>query len=103
MTDEEFERRMGFIIEQQARLVVNQEKADERITKLENVVDRVVGVVDRLATVTFERFDQLEEKMSTLADSQIKLSEAQARTDERLNALINMVERYLSRGSNGPS
>ena len=91
MTNEEFEKKVGFIIEQQAQLVVNQEKADERMTRIENVVGR-------LATASLERLENLEEKVSALVDSQIRLTESQTRTDERLNIFINVVERYISKG-----
>ncbi len=59
MTDEEFQKKMEFIIEQQAQLVVNQELADERMTRIENVVGR-------LATTSLERIEDTEEKMSAL-------------------------------------
>ncbi len=91
MTDEEFEKKAEFIVEQQAQLVVNQEKADERMTRIENVVGR-------LATASLERLENLEEKVSALVDSQIRLTESQTRTDERLNIFVNVVERYISEG-----
>ncbi len=50
MTNEEFQKKMDFIIEQQAQLVVNQEMADERMTRIENVVGR-------LATASLERIE----------------------------------------------
>jgi len=103
MTNEEFQKKMEFIVEQQAQLVVNQELADERMTRIENVVGR-------LATASLERFEDLEGKMSALVDSQIRtdesfkaLAESQARTDERLNIFINLVERYISKDNNSNS
>ncbi|HVF27291.1 MAG TPA: hypothetical protein VM943_03550, partial [Pyrinomonadaceae bacterium] len=110
MTNEEFQKKMDFIIEQQAQLVVNQELADERMTRIENVVGR-------LATASLERIEDTEKKMSALIDSHIRLAESQARTDEslkalaasqaqtdeRLNIFINVVERYISKDSNGNS
>ncbi|MDQ3685512.1 MAG: hypothetical protein M3430_07900 [Acidobacteriota bacterium] len=96
MTNEEFQRKMDFIIEQQAQLVVNQEMADERMTRIENVVGR-------LATASLERIEDLEEKMFALVDSHIRLADSQVRTDERLNIFINVVERYISKDANGNS
>jgi hypothetical protein len=103
MTNEEFQKKMDFIIDQQAQLVVNQELASERMTRIENVVGR-------LATASLERFEDLEEKMSALVDSQIRtdeqfkaLAESQARTDERINIFIDVVERYISKNTNGNS
>ncbi|MBA2647731.1 MAG: hypothetical protein H0U81_13115 [Pyrinomonadaceae bacterium] len=131
MTNEEFQKKMEFIIEQQAQLVVNQELAGERMTRIESVVGR-------LATASLERIENLEEKMSALVDSHIKLddkfvaladshvrldekfsalvdshirfdekfvvlAESQARTDERLREFISVVERYISKDANGNS
>ena len=96
MTNEEFEKKMEFILEQQAQLVLNQEKADERMTRIENVVGR-------LATASFERFENIEEKVVALVDSQVRLTDAQSRTDENLKNLIAVVDRYFSEGRNGKS
>src|SRR5215210_4004312 len=96
MTDEELEKKMEFIVEQQAQLVINQEKADGRMTRLENLVGR-------LATASLERFENIEEKVEALVDSQVRLTDAQSRTDESLRNLIAVVDRYFSEGRNGKS
>ena len=57
----------------------------------------------RLATASLERTEDLDEKMSALVDSHIRLADSQARTDERLNVFINVVERYISKDNNGRS
>jgi hypothetical protein len=43
----------------------------------------------------------VEEKIVVLVDSQIKLTEAQSRTDENLRTLVAVVDRYFSEGRNG--
>ncbi len=96
MADEEFRKKMEFIVEQQAQLVINQEKADERMTRLENLVGR-------LATASLERFENIEGKVEALVDSQVRLTDAQSRTDESLRNLIAVVDRYFSEGRNGKS
>ena len=79
------------------------------------IVGRLNDIVTRLATVTLEGFETIESKMAALVDAQIRtevsvaalsetianLTAAQAHTDERLNALINVVERHISEGRNG--
>ncbi|HKR02248.1 MAG TPA: hypothetical protein VJT09_16340 [Pyrinomonadaceae bacterium] len=106
MTDEELRQRMEFIVEQQAQLVVNQQKAEERLMKSEGRQEK-----------TEERPARLEDAMSNLAESQARMSraqehmnevvvvmaEAQTRTDERLDAFIGALERYISEGRNGNS
>jgi predicted negative regulator of RcsB-dependent stress response len=93
MSNEEMQKKMEFIIDQQAQLVVNQEKADERLTRLENIVVRF--------------YEDTETKMGALIDAQVRtetkmaeLAEAQLRTDERLNTLVAVVERVINEGRN---
>ncbi len=98
MSEEELNRKMEFVVEQQARLVVNQQKAEERMSGLESLVGR-------LAAATTAGFKELNEKVSALGDAQIRteesvstladkvteLAEAQAHTDRRLDALIDII------------
>ena len=94
MTNEELDKRIEFIIQQQVRLVTNQEKADERMTRLEDIVGR-------LAATSLERFENQEDKVTALVDSQVRLTDAQTRTEESLNNLIAVADRYFSEGRNG--
>ena len=87
MTNEEIQKTMAFILEQQAQFATNIQKLqeermrdDSRIRRLEESFQLLV----RLAQSTDTRLDTLESNMATLA-------EAQAHTDERLSALIDIV------------
>jgi hypothetical protein len=89
---ERMERQMAFIVEQQAQSEVRWAKADERWAKAD------------------ERWARTEEGIrSLLAIAEIhereigELREAGLATDERLSALINVVERQISEGRNGKS
>ena len=94
MSNEEVERRMAFIIEQQAQFTAD-------IHQLCEVQGQTEQVVARLASVTLEGFKDVNAKIDTLVDSQITLTEAQSRTDENLRNLISVVDRYFSEGRNG--
>ena len=101
MTDEERQRQMDFILSQQAQFAADMgklkeadERADKRIGRLERVVRLVIRAGLR------ERRD-FRERSGALLDSQIRLNEAQARTDERLNNLITVVEKHIASGRNG--
>jgi hypothetical protein len=94
MTNEEFEKRMEFILGQQAQF-----SAD--IQQLREVQAQTETIVARLALGTLERFDDVNAKISMLVDSQINLNEAQSRTDESLRNLIAVVDRYFAEGRNG--
>jgi ABC-type transporter Mla subunit MlaD len=104
MTNEEFERKMEFIVNQQAQFSAGMEELREaqaqterRAAQLEQVVAETHQVVNRLAGVTLEGFKDTNAKIDALIDSHIRLSEAQARTDESLKNLIAVVDRYFER------
>jgi hypothetical protein len=87
MTNEEMQKTMEFIIEQQAQFAANIQKLqeermrdDSRTKRLEESFQLLV----QLAQSTDARLDALESNMATLA-------EAQTHTDERLSALIDIV------------
>lgn len=94
MTNEEFEKRMEFILEQQAQFASD-------IQQLREVQAQTESIVARLAIGTLERFDDVNAKINALVDSQINLNEAQSRTDESLRNLIVVVDRYFTEGRNG--
>jgi Skp family chaperone for outer membrane proteins len=127
MTNDEMQRAMEFILEQQARITAGfeqraQERKEEqirleaerardasRMTRLEESFQILV----QLAQTTDARLDSLESRtatleqnhsrleanMSALAEAQRHLAESQAHADQRLSALIDIV----IEGRNGKS
>ena len=90
MTNEEMQSTMQFIVEQQAQFAANiqmlqegQVRAEERFAKLEDSLERVVGLV------------------GAIAQAQARTEVNLAATDERLNNLILVFERYLQDNRNG--
>jgi hypothetical protein len=94
MNNEEFERKMSFIVEQQAQFAADIQQMRELQAQTENVVGR-------LAQATLEGFKDVNAKIDSLVDSQIRLTEAQTLTDGNLRNLIAVVDRYFSEGRNG--
>lgn len=92
MTGEEIERTMAFILEQQARISSTQAQINTTMARLTERVDRNAQGISALLAIA-----EMHEREIT------ENREAQSRTDERLNALINTVERYISEGRNGKS
>ena len=89
MSNDNVQKQLDFIVEQQAQFVVNQEKADERLTRLENIVANA--------------YVDMRDRYNALLDAQLKteekiggLAEAQKRTEERLNIFIDVVERHIT-------
>jgi hypothetical protein len=120
--NEEIERKMNFIVEQQAQFAADIQQLQESQTRTEQVVaqtaesvtltakavaqsaetvGQVVEVVTRLANVTHAGFNDVNAKINALVDSQIRTEANLARTDENLRSLISVVDRYLSEGRNG--
>ncbi len=87
MSNEEFERKMAFIVEQQAQFAAD-------IQQLQATQAQTENVVGRLANATLAGFNDVNAKIEALVDSQI-------RTDETLRNLIAVVDRYFSEGRNG--
>jgi hypothetical protein len=87
MNNEEFERKMAFIVEQQAQFAAD-------IQQLQATQAQTENVVGRLANATLAGFNDVNAKIDALVDSQI-------RTDETLRNLIVVVDRYFSEGRNG--
>lgn len=105
MNNEQFERRMEFIVEQQAKNTVNIEKLQEAQAELTAKHDHltealttVVGMIGRLAQAQ-ERQSEVQQH----TDEQLsELTNKQAETDDRLNILIGVVERYFSGNGQRP-
>jgi uncharacterized protein YlxW (UPF0749 family) len=104
MSSEEMQRIMQFIVEQQAQLTVSLGQLTQRVDKLSGTVEGLSEKVDRTADgiasllVIAEIHDR---EIATLRESVTAVDVRGRETDERLNALINTVERYISERRNG--
>ena len=105
---EDTQKQMEFIVEHQARLAVNHERADERLTRLEKIVaNAYVDMRDRYNALVDAQLKS-ETKIAAVAEAQLRLTEAQQslmegqqHTDNRLNALIEIVDRHITGHDNG--
>jgi len=96
INNEEMNKKMEFIVEQQAKFAAEMEMmreaqaAENKLRQEQNgrFTDALLGVVDVVGSLT---------RSQLRTDEAIRLlTSAQARTDERLNIFINVVERYIS-------
>jgi len=108
MSNEELDRRITFIVEQQAQFASDILQLRESHAQTEQIVAQtaqIVGqtgeIVTRLANGTLEGFKDVNAKINALVDSQIRTDENVRRTDKNLSNLIAMVDRYFSEGRNG--
>jgi allophanate hydrolase subunit 1 len=103
MNDDEMNKKMEFIVEQQAKFATDIEimrevqAADAQLLK-----DGLIGLVDIVGSLTRAqigadgRIDSLAEAQKRTDESLKRLSEAQAQTEASLKILISVVERHIS-------
>jgi hypothetical protein len=105
---EETQRNIDFIVRQQAQFTTDMQQLRELQTRSEQRWERTEGSIRALLEIVQTH----DRDITALADAQaqtnqhIRESQAQtdrqmAETDERLNALINTVERVISERHNG--
>jgi hypothetical protein len=115
MSNDEFERRMQFILDQQAQFAAGIQKLEEAQVEtdakiralatvslsfaehIETLARHLADIDRRLASLVSEtnaRFQATDEKIRTLVDSQ-------AHTDQRMDALIDIIRREKERGNPG--
>jgi ABC-type transporter Mla subunit MlaD len=103
MSNEEFDRKMEFIVDQQAQFAADIQvmrqvhDADvkslrEQDRNLSTALSALAEVVDNVAQAQQTAATQISELTENVAE----LTEAGRRTDDRLNILVNTVERYIS-------
>jgi hypothetical protein len=93
MTNDEVEKRIEFIIEQQAQFSVD-------IQQLRESQLATNQIVNRLAAVTLEGFKDVNAKIDALVDAQIRTDTNLNTMNDTLRSVVSIVDRYF-RGLNG--
>ncbi len=88
MTNEEIQKVMEFIIKQQESFAENMAQSEARISRLETATVHLYSSMTELAKSQIA----LTEKMGILAEAQAQLNESLAHTDQRVNALIDIID-----------
>ncbi len=113
MTGDEFERAIDFLLKSQANLEARIEEVDQRLGARIEEVDRRLGArleeTDRRLSAQIEEsrklFDEYQRMQTMLVQVVTRTFAEQAdvnrRTDEKLNALIDTVNRMLGGGQGG--
>lgn len=110
MNNDEMNKKMEFIVEQQAKFAADIEimrevqAAESKLRNGQNqrLSDGLIGLVDIVGSLTRaqigadERINSLAEAQKRTDESLKRLSEAQAQTEASLKILINVVERHIS-------
>lgn len=108
MSNDDIERKIEFIVNQQAQFSADiaelkelHVKAEARMTSLETVVRRLVDVVETGFTTLTQNMSGLATAQTLLETRMAELAESQTHTDQRLNALIDIVREGRNGGHAG--
>ena len=97
MTFAEMERTMQFILEQQAQISGNVQRHDENLLVIETQLQGLEKVVLKLA----DSHVLLVNSHKELAEGFKRLQQVQTESQERLDAFIVFVEKYISSRNGG--
>ena len=96
MSDAEMNKKMEFIVEQQAKFAADIEIMREvQATDAKRLGDGLIGVIDIVGHLARHQM-RTEDNVNSLTQEVNRLTQAQAQTEESLQILINTVERRLS-------
>jgi chromosome segregation ATPase len=111
MTPEEMERAIAFIVGQQAQASASMAQIHSTQAEINVTMARQAERLDRLTERTDRNAEGItallaiaeihEREITVLRQTQAEAEERGRRLDERLNALINIVERHIREGRNG--
>jgi hypothetical protein len=105
MSNEEMDKKMEFIVEQQAQFAADIEVLREVQAAGAKLLKAETKLLKEEINVLKELYRNLSEAVTTVVGLVGTLAQTQTRTEERLNAFINVVERYISGngGSENPA
>jgi len=82
MNDEERQRTMDFILQQQAQFAVGMQKLEEADTRASRRLDRLERTLVLMARRFRRERDDIQERMAALVDAQIRTEEATTKMED---------------------
>ena len=108
MSNEEWERKMEFLLNQQAKFDAEMYELKSAQARTEETVDRAAKNISHLAGfihegfgLTMNMFKETGADIKALTESIADLKESQKLTDEALRKLLTRFDRHLSEGHPG--
>jgi predicted transcriptional regulator len=104
MTNDELERAMQFILNQQAQFAADQQQVNERVSRLETNMAELAQAQTQLTQVQAQAGQtqaQMGQVQAHLNEVLAAMLEAHKHTEEKLDAFIGVLERYISEDRNG--
>ena len=100
MNDEERQRMMDFILQQQAQFAVGMQRLEEADARASLRLDRLERTVVLMARQFRRERKDLRERIVALVDAQVRTEEITRRNSEAINALTKVVD-DKNRNGNG--
>ena len=102
------EEAMDFLLkqvaEQEARFAARLAKHDEWLERLEGIVERLEGQIAALTAFSHTQQEQLSQIITVtreIANRHLELASRQVNSEERMNALIQIVDELIRREGGG--
>ena len=95
---ERIERQIEFVAAHQGELSASLKTLRDSVSGRDVQIAQLTDVVTSLAHIAAEQGQRIDEGFARLTEARLRADERGRRTDERLNALINAVERYFPNG-----
>jgi septal ring factor EnvC (AmiA/AmiB activator) len=91
MSDEELRKIMEFIIKRQESFSERVEQFSAKLQRMEELHEERIGQLERAAVNLYNTVEELSQSQRVLTVKMVELADAQAHTDQRLNALIDII------------
>ena len=102
MTLDEMDKKIEFILQMQAQFESNIGKLETNVARSEANVGNLRASIAELAVVVSDSIKMSDDRFTRFDLKMLELAEAQKITDERLNALISVVERHVTGPDHAP-
>lgn len=99
MTDEEVNRKFDVVADHLATLATGQQRAEARIGRLERVLMLAIRAGQRERKETRRGFNTLISAQTHTEEVLAKMAQAQTHTDQRLDALIDIIKEARGNGN----
>jgi len=99
--DEERQRTMDFILKQQAEFSADMQQLRETQARAEQKWESTANGINALLAIAEIHNQEIKDLAKVQAEAQARTDRQMAETDERLNALVNVVEQLISERRNG--
>jgi len=102
MDDKKLDKTIEFILNNQAQFSADNQQLQEDLLRFEKTTDKRFNALERATVNLYNLTIEISANIKDLSSDVKELREAQKETDERLNAVIFMAEKFFG-GNNGTS